>query len=113
MIVVRPPYILKIPRSVTIAGVSVKIIREDLRDEDNLPKGYFGYYSHERRVIAIDKSLSPSVARDTIRHEMVHAALSYSGLTSLEHFEEEAIVRCMDEIFFPAWDRFLKNSRRK
>ncbi|MAO74696.1 MAG: hypothetical protein CL699_00060 [Chloroflexi bacterium] len=104
---------MKIPKGVTIAGVFVKIIREDLRDEDHHPKGYFGYYSHERRVIAIDKGLTPAAARDTIRHEMIHAALAMSGLDHLEHFEEEAVVRCMEEIFFPAYERFLRNLNRK
>lgn len=104
---------MKIPRSVTIAGVRIKIIQEDLRDEDHLSKGYFGYYSHERKVIAVDKGLSPRMTRETIRHEMLHASLALSGLDHLERFEEEAIVVCMDSIFFPAWDRFLRNFRKK
>lgn len=99
---------MKLPKSIHIAGVPVKILREDLSDEDNLPKGYLGYYSHERKVIVVDKNLTPSDTRGTVRHEMIHAALTFSGLSDLERYEEEAIVRCMDEIFFPAWERFLK-----
>tara|TARA_B100000686_G_scaffold230010_1_gene237392 strand:+ start:137 stop:478 length:342 start_codon:yes stop_codon:yes gene_type:complete len=99
---------MHIPKSIKVAGVPVKILREDLSDDDN-----FGYYSHERRVIVVDKSLSPSVTRSTIRHEMIHAALAFSGLSSLENYEEEAIVRCMDEIFFPAWESFLRRFKAR
>ena len=104
---------MKIPRSVTIAGVPIRILQEDLSDEDNLPKGYYGYYSDERKVIVIEKTLSQKVAKETVRHEMLHASLAMAGLDHLERFEEEAIVRCMDCIFFPAWERFLKNTERK
>ena len=104
---------MKIPRSVTIAGVPIRILQEDLSDEDNMQKGYYGYYSDERKVIVIEKTLSQSVAVATVRHEMIHAALAMSGLDHLEGFEEEAIVKCMDSIFFPAWERFIKNVKRK
>ena len=104
---------MKIPRSVTIAGVPIRILQEDLSDEDNLPKGYYGYYSDERKVIVIERTLSQRLAKETVRHEMIHASLALSGLDHLERFEEEAIVRCIDSIFFPAWDRFLKNTERK
>ncbi len=104
---------MKLPRSVTIAGVPIRILQEDLSDEDNLPKGYYGYYSDERRVIVIEETLSSKVAKATVRHEMLHASLALSGLDHLERFEEEAIVKCMDSIFFPAWERFLKNTERK
>ena len=104
---------MTIPRSVTIAGISVRILREDLSDEDNLPKGYYGYFSHERKVIVVDKRMGRAMTRDTIRHEMLHAALSFSGLDRLEGFEEEAIVSCMDEIFFPAWEKLLRGFNKK
>ena len=64
-------------------------------------------------MIVIEKTLSQKVAKETVRHEMIHAALALSGLDHLEGFEEEAIVKCMDTIFFPAWERFLKNAKRK
>jgi len=39
---------------------------------------------------------------------MLHAALDVSGLTYIKTFEEEAIVRCIDNIFHPAWDATRK-----
>jgi len=86
-----------------MAGVRVRINFRDLGDDE-----CYGLYSHRRKRITIDKSLKGKELIDTIRHEMLHAALGISGLAFCESYEEEAIVRCMDEIFFPAWDRFLK-----
>ena len=99
---------MNLPKSIHIAGVRVKIVQEGLSDEDNRPKGYCGYYSHERKTIVVDKNLNPKTTRDTVRHEMLHASLAFSGLDHLENFEEEALVRCIEEIFFPSWERFSK-----
>ena len=86
-----------------MAGVRVRINFRDLGDDE-----CYGLYSHRRKLITIDKSLKDKELINTIRHEMLHAALGISGLAFCESYEEEAIVRCMDEIFFPAWERFLK-----
>lgn len=91
------------PKSITMAGIRVRIKFRDLGDDD-----CYGIYSHRRKLITIDKTLKGKELIDTIRHEMIHAALGISGLAFCEAYEEEAIVRCMDEIFFPAWERFLK-----
>ena len=97
---------MNIPKSITIGGVRVRIRLSDLADDD-----CYGTYSHRRKLIEIDKTLTGNDLHDTIRHEMLHAALSISGLSFAQaSFEdmEEAIIRCMDEIYFPAWERFLK-----
>ena len=93
------------PKSITMAGVRVRLTFRNLSDDD-----CYGFYSHKRKLIVIDKALSAKDRHDTLRHEMIHAALGISGLSFCESYEEEAIVRCMDEIFFPAWERFLKRS---
>ena len=94
---------MNIPKSITMAGIRVRIKFRDLGDDD-----CYGIYSHRRKLIIIDKTLKGKELLETIRHEMIHAALGISGLAFCEAYEEEAIVRCMDEIFFPAWERFLK-----
>ena len=86
-----------------MAGIRVRIKFRDLGDDD-----CYCIYSHRRKLITIDKTLKGKELLETIRHEMIHAALGISGLAYCEAYEEEAIVRCMDEIFFPAWERFLK-----
>ena len=99
---------MTLPKSIHIAGVPVKIIKEDLSDENNRSNGYYGYYSHERKTIVIDSSLKPADVKSTIRHEMLHASLAFSGLDRLDSFEEESLVGCIEELFFPAWERFCK-----
>ena len=94
---------MNIPKSITMAGIRVRIKFRDLGDDD-----CYGIYSHRRKLITIYKTLKGKELLETIRHEMIHAALGISGLAFCEAYEEEAIVRCMDEIFFPAWERFLK-----
>ena len=94
---------MNLPKTIRVAGVPIKLVREDLSDDE-----CFGYYSHDRKAIFIDKSLLGKKLRDTIRHEMVEAALTLSGVGFCKRYEQEAIVRCMDDIFFPAWERFLK-----
>ena len=49
----------------------------------------------------------------TVRHEMMEASLLLSGVGFLESYEQEAVVRCMEEIFFPAWAQFLKRIKFK
>ena len=94
---------MTLPKTIRMAGVPLKIVCRDLSED-----GTFGHYSHTRKLIVVDKSLAPIVLRDTIRHEMMHAAFAFSGLSYCEHWEEEAVVRCMEEVFFPSWERFLK-----
>lgn len=67
----------------------------------------WGHYDHDRKVItlsyrALDKA---STLRTTLRHELMHAALSISGVSYCTGFQEEAVVRCMEDIFFNAWDK--------
>ena len=99
---------MSVPKSITMGGVRVRIRFRDLGDDD-----CYGVYSHRRKLIEIDKTLKGKDHIETIRHEMVHAALGISGLAYCETYEEEAIVRCMDEIFFPAWARFTKRFEKE
>jgi len=87
--------------SVMIAGHRIKIKRSDLDD-------CYGQYSHERRTIQLDAKLPEQEYRPTLRQEMLHAAFHLSGISFLDSFQEESCVRCIDEIFFPAYERILK-----
>ena len=44
----------------------------------------------------------------TLRHEVMEASLYLSGLAWAERYEQEAVIRCMEEIFFPAWGVIFK-----
>lgn len=67
------------------------------------------YHADDGEIVLASRTLAKqSTLRETLRHEMLHAALDISGLSYLERFEEEAVVRCIENIFHPAWDKVRK-----
>ena len=94
---------MSVPKTIRIAGQTVHIKTEDLSDDD-----LYGYYSHDRKVIVLSKDLKESRLLNTLRHELMEASLCISGVGFCETFEQEAVVRCMDEVFFPAYERLRK-----
>ncbi len=90
-----------VPKSVQIAGYRIPIRVKDLNGET------YGQYLPEKKVIELDKETikDKKLLRETIRHEMVEAALFISGVSWSESYEQEPIVRALDELFWPAWDK--------
>lgn len=88
-------------KSVMVAGQRIKIQKTDL-------DSCYGQYLHDRKTIQLDTSLSDKDLIPTLRHEMLHAAFHISGISFCESFQEEACIRCIDEVFFPAYERILK-----
>lgn len=89
-----------LPKSVIVGGQRIRIDVSTAIEE-------WGQYDHDRKVItlshrAFEKS---STLRATLRHELMHAALSISGVSYCTGFQEEAVVRCMEDIFFPSWEK--------
>lgn len=70
----------------------------------------WGSYDHDDGAIniSLDALQDPETAKATLRHEMMHAALKISGVGWSERYDEEAIVRCFENIFFPAWEQLNK-----
>lgn len=96
---------MKVPRTVVIGGQKVKIKFEAFKDYG----GYtFGQYFHDDKLIQLNTDLTERDVIETIRHEMMEASLLISGVGFSERYEQEAVVRCMEEIFFPAWDSMAK-----
>jgi hypothetical protein len=89
------------PKTIPVAGRRVKLLFVEL-DET------YGQYKHDQKIIEINKAISNADKLITIRHELMEASLLLSGVGFSERYEQEPIVRCMEEIFFPAWDAFLK-----
>jgi len=90
----------KVPKHVMIGGNKFRIIIGTLENGD------FGrMYFDERKIVISSACLAKSsVLRETLRHEVLHAALHISGVSFLERYEEETLVRAMETIFFPAWN---------
>lgn len=85
-------------KSVSIAGHRIPIRVKDLED-------CYGQYSPDAKIIELDKHTlkDKKLLRETLRHEMVEAALYLSGVAYSEKYEQEPIVRALDELFWPAW----------
>jgi hypothetical protein len=93
----------KYPKTVSIGGREIAIRIDPKLDS------WGEYHADECEIVLASRTLSKaSTLRETLRHEMLHAALDISGLSYLKTFEEEAIVRCIDGIFHPAWEKVRK-----
>jgi len=89
---------MKLPNKVKIAGQTVKIKVGKLESA-------YGQYEHDERTIWIsDKVKDYKTAVLTLRHEVLEASLLISGVGWAEKYEQECVVRCVDEIFHPAWE---------
>ena len=95
---------MELPKTISIAGHRVKLEVVPLSGED--PP--YGLYFHDKKTIQINAGIRDRELLATVRHEMMEASLLLSGVGFLESYEQEAVVRCMGEIFFPAWGLFLK-----
>lgn len=93
------------PKTVSIAGRRIKLIVKAFKGADS---DTFGEYFHDEKLIQINTGLSDSIMLTTLRHEMMEASLYLSGLAWAERYEQEAVIRCMEEIFFPAWGAIFK-----
>jgi hypothetical protein len=92
------------PTEITIGG-RIIAIRIDPKLE-----AWGEYHGDDAEIVLSSRTLAKqSTLRETLRHEMLHAALDICGLSHLERYEEEAIVRCIENVFHPAWD----NARKK
>ena len=90
----------EIPKSIRIGGKQVKItIVDDLEE--------YGNFTEDTLTIQLKKADAETM-RVTLRHELMHAALSISGIAYIDRLPEEAIVRCFDNLFFPAYDSLTK-----
>lgn len=94
-----------LPKAVTIGGQKVKVKVRPFNDYGGFT---FGQYFHDDKLIQLNPDQSEKDLVETLRHEMMEAALLISGVGFSDNYEQEAVVRCMEEIFFPAWELVLK-----
>jgi hypothetical protein len=86
-----------IPDHITVGGKRIEVIE----DPDLAEYGTFDPDSWEIRI----GSSSRANPMETLRHEMIHACFAVAGLSHLRRFEEEAIVRCLENLLFPALEQ--------
>lgn len=93
-----------IPPPVVNVGGRIIAIRVDPKLE-----AWGEYRADDKEIVLASRTLDKkSSLRETLRHEILHAALDIGGIAYLEGYEEEAIVRCIENIFHPAWDTVRK-----
>ena len=92
---------MKLPNSVQVGGHKIDVFFAQI---ENL-----GEYHTELKQIKINAAIiaDDKVVFETLRHEMIHCAFDISGIAFCETFEEEAIVRCLDNVFFPAYEKLV------
>jgi len=89
----------KLPSSIMIGGIRFAIVCQKIDEGD-----YGRMIFDERRIVINTTCLAKaSLLRETLRHEILHAALHVSGVSFLERYDEEALVRAMENIFFTSW----------
>lgn len=92
------------PTEIHIGGRTITV-----RIDPKLEDAWGEYHGEDAEIVLASRTLDKqSTLRVTLRHEMLHAALDISGLSYLERYEEEAVVRCVENIFHPAWDKVRK-----
>ena len=100
---------MTLPKTIHIAGVSVKIVEKDLSDDE-----CFGYWNFDKKTIFLGKGLNAKVVKDTLCHEMLHAVLDLSGLSFAKGFEQldEPVVRAIETLFLPTWERVQRRLQK-
>jgi hypothetical protein len=93
--------------SVNIGGLRFDVV---IRDIDE-----FGRMMFDDRKIVLSRACSSDkrLFIQTLRHEMMHAALHLGGVAFAERYDDEAVVRCLENLFFPAWDELQALHRRR
>jgi len=90
-----------IPNHVTIGGKRIEVI-------EDLDLAEYGTFSSDEWIIRLGPSAKINPL-ETLRHEMIHACFAVAGLSHLKRFEEEAVVRCLDNLLFPALESLKTN----
>ena len=95
---------MTIPKKISIGGIAFKVRFVKFDDDD------YGKMDFDQRLILLNQSMRNNLPMtiETLRHEMLHAALAVGGVSFAVEYDEEVIVRCLDSIFFPAWDKLTK-----
>lgn len=90
---------MKLPRIVGIGGRKIKVSYADIP--------HYGEFDYDEGTIRISKELknNPREVYETFRHELVEAALLLGGVGWQEIYDQEPVVRALDNIFWPVWEK--------
>ena len=90
---------MKLPRNIGIGGRKIRVCYAEL--------AHFGEFDYDEGVIRIANAIknNPKEVYETFRHELVEAALLLGGVGWQEIYDQEPVVRALDNIFWPAWEK--------
>lgn len=92
-----------LPSTISIGGRMLTVI------VDPKLEAWGEYHADNHQIVLASRTLDKqSTMRETLRHEMLHAALDICGISHLQSYEEEAVVRCVENVFHPAWETVRK-----
>lgn len=93
------------PKQIEIGGMVFSVsIEDDMTDH--------GQFCFDDRKIII-RNANDQTMIETLRHEMLHAALSVAGISFSKFYDEEPLTRCIENIYFPAWAKVSAKIKRK
>ena len=82
--------------SVTVGGTRIAIKIVDQEEWGN-------FHGDAKEITISTRAVIEGVFLPTLLHELLHAAFFVSGITwALDSNMEEAVVRCVENIYFPA-----------
>jgi hypothetical protein len=90
------------PKFVEIGGYRIAIRFANLEEA-------YGQYTHEAKVIELQSDMPFEDTFNTLQHEMMEAALYISGLAFATKYDQEPIVRCMENLFLPAQRQLFRH----
>ena len=95
-----------LPETVDVAGHTLSVkVTADIAELGNFDLDTLSL------CIRADLLQSPVLAMETLRHELMHAALRLGGISFvLTDGVEEGVVRAMEQLFIPAWNRVVENT---
>jgi hypothetical protein len=93
-----------IPASLLIAGQKIMIRVRDFDGE------LYGQFHFDKKIIDVDVKVAANkkLFIETMRHEVFEACLLLSGVGWGDVYQAEQVVRCMDELCYPALERLYK-----
>lgn len=94
---------MEIPQTILLGGKRIRIKVAEMEDA-------YGQFDGDKMVITLSTEIvgNPKQVISILRHEMLHAHFFITGQTYAETFNEESVVRAMENIFFPAYEKVIE-----
>jgi hypothetical protein len=92
---------------ITIGGTKITVKVVDQEEWGN-------FYGDAKTITISKRAIQEGIFMQTLLHEMLHAAFFVSGITwAFDQNMEEAVVRAIENIYFPAVASMEQRSKRK